>query len=359
MPNKKPSSKQEVRDAIDAIDAQMIKLLARRAKLAQQVIQYKSVYYDPGRENQVLERLNQLNSGPIKEGSIKLIWREIMGACRDLQRPLTIAYMGPLATFSHGAVKQKFGGSIQELPCFDIPTVFDEVEKEAADYGVVPFENSTEGVINYTLDRFASTPLHICGEIFLDVKLFVLSQEDDLKHVKRIYAHPKTIEQAGAWLREKAADKEIIQVTSTGIAAQRAAANKKTAAIASKLAASIYGLKIIEQRVEGSRDNKTRFLVVGREKMPPTGKDKTSILFSVRHEPGTLYRSLRSFEKHGINLTMMQARPSRSGQWEYIFFVDAQGHQSGSALTRSLNEMKKETILLKIMGSYPEEAART
>jgi len=304
----------------------------------------------------VLNRLYEINPGPLKDNSIKLIWREIMGACRDLQRPLTIAYMGPLATFSHAAVKQKFGGSIQELACYDIPPAFDEVEKEAADFGVVPFENSTEGVINYTLDRFATTPLTICGEIFLDVKLFVLSQEDDLKSVKKIYAHPKTIEQASAWLREKAAGKEIIQVTSTGIAAQNAAANKKTAAIASRMAAGIYGLKIIEQRVEGSRDNKTRFLVVGREKMPPTGKDKTSILFSVRHEPGTLYRSLRAFEKHGINLTMMQARPSRSGQWEYIFFVDAQGHESDAQLTKSINEMKKETILVKIMGSYPEEA---
>jgi chorismate mutase/prephenate dehydratase len=355
MPAKKPSSKEEIRDAIDRIDAQMIKLLARRAALAQQVIQYKKVYYDPARENQILDRLYGLNPGPLKNDSVKVIWREIMGACRDLQRPLTIAYMGPQATFSHAAVKQKFGGSVQEMACFDIPTVFDEVEKEAADFGVVPFENSTEGVINYTLDRFASTPLTICGEVFLDVKLFVLSLESDLKSVKRIYAHPKTIEQASAWLREKAADKEIIQVTSTGIAAQRAAEGRKSAAIASRLAAGLYGLKIIEQRVEGSRDNKTRFLVIGRERMPRTGKDKTSILFSVRHEPGTLYRSLRAFEKHGINLTMMQARPSRSGQWEYIFFVDAQGHQDDANLQKSLNEMKKETILLKLMGSYPEE----
>lgn len=349
-------SKEEIREKIDRIDAQVLKLLSRRAKLAQQVVQYKKLYYDPKREKQVLKGLFEQNQGPLDNAAVQNIYREIMGACRDLQRPLTIAYLGPSATFSHAAVKQKFGSSIQEMPVFDIPSVFDEVEKEAADYGVVPFENSTEGVINYTLDRFADTNLTICGEIFMDVKLYVMSLETRLEDVKRIFMHPKTIEQCGTWLRDKAADKEIIQVNSTGLAAKRAAAAPRTAAIASKLAASIYGLKIIEQRVEGSRDNKTRFLVIGRDKIEPTGNDKTSILFSVRHEPGTLYRSLRAFEKHEVNLTMMQARPSRHANWEYIFFVDAYGHISDAGLSNALKEMKKETILLKIMGSYPMES---
>ena len=349
------TTKQEIRDKIDKIDSQIIKLLARRGKLAQQVIQFKKVYYDPQREKDVLEKLFSQNPGPLSNAAIQNIYREIMGACRELQRPLTIAYLGPPATFSHAAVKQKFGASIEEMPVFDIPSVFNEVEKETADYGVVPFENSTEGVINYTLDRFADTPLVICGEVFLDVKLYVLSQENSLDRVKRIFAHPKTIEQSSAWLREQASDKEIIQVNSTGLAAKRAAAEKGTAAIASQLAAAIYKLKIIEQRVEGSRDNKTRFLIIGRDRIERTGKDKTSILFSVRHEPGTLYRSLRAFEKHEINLTMMQARPSRNATWEYIFFVDAQGHVNDAFIQKALKEMGKETILLKIMGSYPEE----
>jgi chorismate mutase / prephenate dehydratase len=349
------SSKEEIRNSIDKIDGQILKLLSKRAGLAKSITQFKTVYYDPKREREIMKRLFELNGGPLDNDAVRAIYREIIGACRDLQRPLTVAYLGPRATFSHAAAITKFGSSVTELPCPDIPSVFDEVEKEQADYGVVPFENSTEGIISFTLDRFTTTPLVICGEVYVDVAVCLMSRQSDMKKVKKIYAFAKTIEQASNWLRENTRDRQLIQVQSTATAAMRAAEDKDSAALASRLAAGIYGLKIIEQRVEDSRNNKTRFLVIGRHSVARTGHDKTSILFSVRHEAGTLYRSLKAFEKYNVNLKMMQARPSRNAQWEYNFFVDTQGHIEDQPIKNALRDMKKETIMLKIMGSYPEE----
>jgi len=345
--------KEEIRAQIDAMDNQILELLNRRAGLAKQTARFKKHYYDPVREKQIFDRLAGMNKGPLDNGHVSNIYREILSACRGIQRPLAVAFLGPEATFSHAAAKQRFGASIVERPCADIAMVFDEVEKETADYGVVPFENSSEGVINYTLDRFTTTTVKVCGEIYNEIALYLMSKQDSLAGVKRIFTHPKAMEQCAQWLRANAADKEVIQVASTGIAARRARHSSTSAAVAGRLAAEIYGLKILEQRVEDSRDNVTRFLVLGKQDMPRTGDDKTSVLFSVRHEPGTLYRALKAFEKHKVNLTMMQARPSRKGQWEYIFFVDLQGHQSDSNVQNAVRDMRKETIILKTMGSYP------
>lgn len=349
------SSKEEIRGAIDKIDSQVLKLLTKRADLAHKVGQLKKVFYDPKREREVIRRLHNENKGMLSDGAIEAIYTEIISACRELQRPITVAYLGPRATFSNAAALKKFGHSVVELPCADIPGVFDEVEKGLADYGVVPFENSIEGVISYTLDRFTSTPLTICGEVYVDVAMCLLSLESDYTKINKIFAFPKTIEQCGNWLRAHSLGREIIQVSSTGRAAQRAVEDKKSAALASKLAAEIYGLKIIEHRIEDSRDNKTRFMVVGRQKVERTGRDKTSLLFSVHHEAGSLYSALKAFEKYKINLLMMQARPSRNVQWEYNFFVDTRGHVDDQSMKNALNELEKHTVMLKILGSYPEE----
>ncbi|HOX28796.1 MAG TPA: prephenate dehydratase [bacterium] len=346
-------SKQELRGKIDAIDNEILRLLSERAELTSQTIKFKKTHYDPVREQQIFARLEEMNKGPLKHKHIATIFREILSACREIQCPTTVAFLGPRATFSHSAVVQKFGTSILEHACPDIATVFDEVEKGLAIYGVVPFENSTEGVINYTLDRFTTTTMLICGEIYCDVELNLISKESSLHDIKKIFTHAKVLEQCAGWLQENAKGMDIVQMDSTALAAKQAARTKGGAAIASKLAAELYGLQILEQRVEDYKDNKTRFLLIGKEKMPKTGNDKTSVVFSVRHEPGTLYRALKSFEKYGLNLTMMQARPSRKSSWEYVFYVDLIGHEDDPDVKAAMKEMRKETIILKIMGSYP------
>ncbi|MFA6448456.1 MAG: prephenate dehydratase [bacterium] len=345
--------KEEIRRRIDEIDAETLKLLSERAGLAKEIAQFKKAFYDPARERAIFERLFKLNGGPLKEEHVASIFREILSVCRSLQKPMTVAFLGPRATFSHSAAIERFGTTIIEHPCEDIATVFDEVEKDLADFGVVPFENSSEGVINYTMDRFMISPILVCGEIYSEIAQNLLSNEDSLSKVTKIFTQYKALEQCAGWIQRHAHGKDIVQVDSTALAAQRASKTKNSAAIASRLAAEIYGLKIIERSIEDHKDNKTRFLVIGKERMARTGADKTSILFSVRHEPGTLYRALKPFEKHELNMTMMQARPSRKGPWEYVFFVDVDGHEEDAPIKSTLKEMRKETIILKTIGSYP------
>jgi chorismate mutase / prephenate dehydratase len=346
-------SKEEIRAKIDAIDAKVLKLLSERGALAKKIVKFKKTPYDPGRERQILERLSVLNAGPLREEQVEAIYREIISACRALQHPVTVAFLGPRATFSHSAAVQRFGASIVEMPCPEIAGVFDAVEKDFSDYGVVPFENSTEGVISYTLDRFTESPIRICGEIYADITLNLISKQDSLSKITRLYTHAKPMEQCAGWLKQNARDKEIIQVSSTAVAAQKAAAGKNAGAIASRFAAEIYELKIVERHIEDFKDNRTRFLVIGKDAVPRTGRDKTSVLFSVRHEPGSLYRALWAFEKYDLNLSMMQARPSRKGNWEYIFFVDLEGHEDDESVQNAMRLMRKETIILKTIGSYP------
>ncbi len=346
-------SKEEIRSKIDAIDAEMLRLLNERGKLAKQVSQFKKVYYDPDRERQIFERLATLNTGPLMNEHITAIYREILSVCRNIQKPVKVAFLGPRATFSHSAAIQAFGKSFEEHLCPDIPAVFSEVEKENAEYGIVPFENSSEGVVNMTIDRFAASPVKICGELFLSISQCLLSNQDSIAGVKQIFTQSKAYEQCAKWLREKAPGIEIIQVASTGLAAQMAASQESAAAIGSAVAAEVYGLNILERGLEDGPNNATRFMIISKHEMPRGENDKTSLLFSVRHEPGTLYRALKSFERYNINLTMMQSRPAREGTWEYIFFVDLAGHCQDDNVKAALREMKKETIILKTLGSYP------
>ncbi len=344
--------KEEIRKRIDGIDERIVRLLSDRAALAKDIAKYKKSHYDPGREQAILDRLQGLNRGLLRREHIEAIYREVLSACRDIQRPTSVAFLGPRASFSHTASIDRFGSSIDERPCADIGGVFDEVEKGAVDFGVVPFENSSEGLINYTMDRFTESPTKVCGEIYSDITLNLLSKQGSLTEITKIFTQPKALEQCTIWLRKHAAGKEIVQVESTSLAADRAAKSKTGAAISSRLAAELYDLKIVAHHIEDRKDNKTRFLVIGNEKMPRTGRDKTSVLFSVRHEPGTLYRALKSFERYHLNLMMMQARPSRKGPWEYVFFVDVEGHEDDEAVKNALKDMRKETIILKTIGSY-------
>ncbi|MEW6202097.1 MAG: prephenate dehydratase [bacterium] len=347
-------SKEDLRQQIDKIDDQILRLLNRRAKVALETLKFKKECCDPVRERAIQERLSRQNKGPLPEKSLRAIYREVISACRDLQKPISVAFLGPQATFSHSAAIAVFGTSIVEHQCADIDGVFDEVEKGLADFGMAPIENSTEGVISSSLDRIAESPVMVCGEVYVEVALCLLSCAKSIDKIKKIYTHIKPLEQCGEWVKAQWRKWEIVQVSSSGEAARLARGSATAGAIASRLAAQIYGLNILEERIENIRDNRTRFLVIGKTSMPPTGKDKTSVVFSVRHEAGTLYRALKAFEKYEVNLTMIQARPSRKAPWEYIFFVDMQGHADEKNIKLALDEMKKQTIYMKILGSYPE-----
>ncbi|MEW5947124.1 MAG: prephenate dehydratase [bacterium] len=348
------SKKERLRERIDRLDDRILDLLNRRAKLAIETKNYKKDCYDPERERAITDRLTARNEGPLPDGSLRAVYNEILSACRALQKPVAVAFLGPEATFSHSAALARFGASIIRRPCPDIESVFDEVEKGLADFGVVPIENSTGGVVTATLDRVSESTASVCGEIFLEIQLCLLSRAKSLDRIKKVYTHVQPLEQCSDWVKSQSKKWEFVQVSSSAEAACLAARTAASAAIASRLAADIYGLNVLERRIENVRDNKTRFLVIGSARTPPTGKDKTSIVFTVRHEPGTLYRALKAFEKHGINLTMIQARPSRRAPWEYIFFLDLQGHAADPLVASALRDMKKETVQMKIIGSYPE-----
>lgn len=346
--------KLELRSKIDKIDDQVLKLLNRRAGLARQIIKFKKATYDPVRERAILERLSAANTGPMPNRSLQMIYREILSACRQLQQPITVSFLGPQGSFSHAAAIRHFGNNITEAPASDINNVFDEVEKESAEFGVVPVENSSEGVITVTLDRLAESPLRICGELQTEIALCLLSKAASIDKIKKLYTHPKPLEQSSDWVRRQLAKWEIVQAASSADAARLAAKTANSGAIASRIAAKIYSLKVIEERIENTRNNVTRFLVIGKLTTPPTGRDKTSTVFSVRHEPGALYRALNAFEKHQVNLTMIHSRPSRKESWEYLFFVDMQGHESDAHIKAAFNEIRPQITYMKVLGSYPE-----
>lgn len=347
--------KEELRRRIDRIDDQILKLLNRRAKYAKQTTRFKKSVYDPARERAVLKRLTSANTGPLPNRSLIAVYREILSTCRKMQQPITVAYLGPEGSFSHAAAIRHFGRDADELPCAEIDGVFDEVEKGNADFGVVPVENSSEGVITVTLDRLAESPLTVCGEVQTRIALCLLSNAASADKIKKVYTNPKPVEQCSDWLRRQDKKWEIVQVSSSAEAALLASRSASAGAIAGKIAAGIYKLKVVEERIENSRNNITRFIVIGKTAARRTGRDKTSIVFSVRHEPGALYRALNSFEKHRVNLTMIHSRPSKKASWEYLFFVDMQGHASDKKIKSALNEMKKQSSHIKVMGSFPEE----
>ena len=348
----------DLRRQIDALDDELLRLLSERARVVQEVGKSKSKeasqYFRPERERQIFERLTRENPGPLDKDAVKAIWREIISAARALEAPLSAAYLGPAGTFSHRAALDKFGTSSELKPVATIPDVFVEVERGAADYGVVPVENSTEGVVPYTLDMFSQTPLKVCAEVFVPVTHNIGTKAASLKEVKRLYAHPQSLAQSRGWVRDHLPKAEIVDVTSNSRSAQMAAVDSEGAAICTEIAAEIYKIPVVARHIEDSPHNRTRFLVIGKNEPAPSGKDKTSIFFSVRHKAGALLRSMAAFDAHNINLTMIESRPTKQMPWEYVFFIDFQGHIKEENVAHALKMLEEQSLFVTVLGSYPE-----
>ena len=349
----------ELRTRIDAVDRQIQDLIAERAQYARQVGVAKGPlkaaidYYKPEREAQVLRMVVDRNQGPLSNEELLRVFREIMSACLAQQNPLKIAYLGPEGTFSQAAVQKHFGHSVIAIPMASIEEVFGEVENGNADFGVVPVENSTEGAVSHTFDMFMTTALKICGEIELRVHQNLLAKQLDLKQIERVYSHAQSLAQCRGWLRDHLPKVERIAVSSNAEAARRARSADDAAAIAGVAAAHVYGLKVLAANIEDRPDNTTRFLVLGRELFTPSGHDKTSLLLAVKDQPGALYQLLTPLAQHGISMTRIESRPARGAKWEYVFFVDVEGHIHDPKLTAALADLGPIAAQLKVLGAYP------
>jgi len=348
----------KLREEIDQIDRQVLELLNKRARIAREIgmqkQRTKKTLFAPERESQVLARLASANKGPLSDTAVRAIYREIISASRALEEPVAIAYWGPPATNTHMASIQKFGSSCNFIPVDTIPDVFSEVEKGRANYGVVPIENSTEGVINHTLDTFLASNLKICSEIYLPITHNLLSQAASLAEIKRVYSIPTAVAQCRNWLHVNLPSVEVVDVSTTAKGAQLCTEEPTSAAIATSLAAEMYGLDILAERIEDNPQNRTRFLVVGYIEPTPSGKDKTSVMFSVPHKAGALFKALSVLEKYDINLTMIESRPTKLTPWEYVFFIDCQGHVKDQPIQKALAALKEHTLFVTVLGSYPE-----
>jgi len=342
---------------INELDNQILQLLTERAEAALRIGDLKrrqdAPVYVPEREAEVLRRLVAANGGPLPGAAVVGVWREILSACRALESGLTVAYLGPQATFTHQAARDRFGSSASYRPARSIGEIFDEVERGRAEVGVVPVENSTEGAVNVTLDRLISSEVVICGEMRLEIAQQLLSRAANLCDVKRVLSHPQALAQCRGWLTANLPEVATEDVSSTAAAAEIAAGDPAAAAIASSLAAELYGVPVLQARVEDNPHNSTRFLVIAQRPVGPTGRDKTSILFAMRNEPGALYRILEPLARAGINLTKIESRPAKHGPWEYVMFVDLEGHRDAPAVASVLTEIEERTLYLKILGSYP------
>jgi chorismate mutase / prephenate dehydratase len=347
----------EWRSRINNLDNQILTLLNQRAEAALEIGTLKrhagAPAYAPEREAEVLKRVAEAGHGPLTGDMVRAIWREILSACRALEAPITIAFLGPLATFTHQAALQRFGESVVYRPARAILDVFDDVERGHAQYGVVPVENSTEGAVNVTLDRLVDSDVVICGESYLDVAQNLLSRARDLREIKRVLSHPQGLAQCRRWLAEHLPDVPTEETTSTAAAAEMAAGDATVAAIASELAGRMYGVPALRPRIEDNRNNATRFLVIGRRAVGPSGRDKTSILFAMRNEPGALHAILAAIAERGINLSKIESRPARQRPWEYVIFVDFEGHRDTPAVEAALADVRARSLFLKVLGSYP------
>lgn len=356
-----------LREQIDALNTTLLKHLNERARVVEEVGRLKNAmlaqdkesgtdvhFYRPDREAEILQRVIADNTGPLTDAAISIIFREIMSACLSLERGQAIAYLGPKGTFTEEAVKYNFGSSVATSPQRSIADVFAEVESGGADYGVVPVENSTEGMVTHTLDSFLNSPLRICGEVILPIRHHLMTHPDlDTKHIQWVSAHQQTLAQCRRWLLHALPGVEQRPVSSNGEAARLAAEVVGTAAIAGEPAAKHYGLKIIESNIQDQPDNTTRFLVLGKQSVNPCGRDKTSIIVSVENRPGALYRLLAFFKRAGINLTRLDTRPSRTEKWAYHFFMEFEGHEQDARIDKLLGRLSAHSISMKRLGSYP------
>jgi chorismate mutase/prephenate dehydratase len=314
----------------------------------------ETVFYRPEREAEVLRAVKARNKGPLDNESLARLFREIMSVCLALEKPLNIAYLGPEGTFTQAAALKHFGHSILMQSMSAIPDVFSEVESSGSDYGVVPVENSTEGVISHTLDMFLKSPLSICGEVSLRINQNLMSQASSIDEIKTLYSHQQSLAQCRGWLdRHIRQDVERIAVSSNAEAARMAAADSGAAAIAGENAAGLYNLNILESNIEDEPGNTTRFLVIGKQQVPPSGHDKTSLMLATKNEAGGLHALLSPLAKHKISMTRIESRPSRRGIWDYVFFIDILGHQQDKVVQKAFQELSEKANLFKILGSYP------
>jgi len=348
----------KVRQRIDDIDEQVQRLIEERARCAQQVATLKGqsqdvTLYRPEREAQVLRRVMQRNQGVLPAEAMVRIFREIMSSCLALEQSLQVAFLGPEGTFTQQAALKHFGHAVLVSSQVTIEDVFRAVASQRCHYGVIPVENSTEGSVSQTLDLFRQSPLKICGEVVLRIHHQLLSKAPDLHQVQKIYGHQQALAQCRAWLDANAAKIEQVAVSSNAEAARRAAQESGTAAIASAAAAEIYGLSVIVSNIEDEPDNTTRFLVIGRSYPAPSGHDKTSLLVVTGNQSGALHRVLSPFAQHNVSMTRIESRPSRRGAWDYVFFIDLEGHVQDQSVATALAELAHEASTVKVLGAYP------
>lgn len=346
----------EHRKAIDALDAKLVALLNERTKHVLGIGEIKrkagEEIYVPSRERQVFQRILKKNSGPITDASLRAIYREIMSSALALEKSMTIAYLGPEATFTHQAAIQRFGSSLLYAAQKTIADVFNEVAKGRADYGVVPVENSTEGVVTHTLDMFVDSDLKIVSQIVLPISHCLVSKSGRA-HIKKLYVHPQSLAQCRTWVHKNLGSAEIVETSSNARSAELAAKEKHSAAIAGLLAAEKYGVPVLEHDIQDNAANATRFLVLGRKCSPATGHDRTSLMFSIADEVGALHRALSPFRKYRLNMTKIESRPSKRRVWEYFFFVDCDGHSSEGKVAKAIAQLTSQCSFVKVLGSYP------
>jgi chorismate mutase / prephenate dehydratase len=352
---------ENLRQKIDACDEEIIRLLNERMTVVKQIGEAKNQsggeVYVPAREKKVFERIAEKNAGPMPDAALRAVYREIMSAALALERGVRVAYLGPPATFTHQAVRAKFGQSVETRDCETIGDVFDAVERRAAEYGVVPIENSTEGAVTHTLDQFMSSTVHIAAEVYLSISLNLLARCGK-SSIRRAYSKQEVFGQCRLWLRKALPGVELVPVSSTARAAELAAKEDGAAALASNLAADLYGLDLVEENIQDLAGNTTRFLVIGATCGPPSGEDKTSVVFTVRHAVGALYGALEAFKKHGLNMTRIESRPSKAQPWEYAFFVDFEGHAREERVRTALAALKEHCLTMRVLGSYPAAPKR-
>ena len=355
-----PHGVDDIRARIDALDQQIQALISERAVLAQAMGGSKRSepegprdFYRPEREAQVLRGVLERNEGPLRDEEMVRLFREIMSACLAQQEPLKVAFLGPEGTFTQAAVLKHFGHSVRALSLATIDEVFREVESGVADFGVVPVENSTEGVVSNTLDMLISSNLKICGEVELRIRQHLMGRMASLEDIRRIYSHQQSLAQCRTWIEQKLGDVECRTVSSNAEAARRARDEEGAAAIAGDTAAEIYGLRLMMTNIEDKPDNTTRFLVIGRDIFPPSGNDKTSLLMSGRHQAGALQELLYPLAKHKVSMTRIESRPSRRAKWDYVFFVDVEGHADDANVAAALKDLEVASAYYRVLGSYP------
>lgn len=356
----------QFRDQIDAIDDQILALVNARAQLAREIGHAKQssqqqageVIYRPEREAQILRRLQAASQGPLEADAISHIFRAVMSNCRALEKDLAIAFLGPLGTYSEEAALKQFGQGRQAVVCASIDEVFRTLEANQADYGVVPVENSTEGAVGITLDLLLSTSLTICGEVTLPVHHCLLSKQQDIKQITHVFSHAQSLAQCHEWLNKILPKTQREAVTSNAFAAQMihdlvASEHTFAAAIASRRAAELFNLNVLAENIEDDPKNTTRFLVMGKHAVAPSGKDKTSLALTTKNKPGAMFALIEPFARHGVSMTKLESRPSKQGLWDYVFYVDIEGHQHDANVQAALHDLEASASSIRILGSYP------